>query len=86
MRVAAENGIIEGYSNGIFGPDDYISYAQAVTIALRLRCYSDEDFGFTYPEAQLGMASSLKLDDGLSKSKDDLLSRNDVAVIFKNLP
>ena len=36
VRVAAENGIIEGYSNGIFGPDDNINYAQAVTIALRL--------------------------------------------------
>ncbi len=85
VRVAAENGIIEGYSNGLFGPDDYISYAQAVTIALRLLGYTDADFGFSYPEGQLGMAQSLKLGEGLSKSADDLLSRLDVAVIFKNM-
>lgn len=85
VRVAAENGIIEGYSNGLFGPDDYISYAQAVTIALRLLGYTDEDFGNTYPEGQLGMASSLKLGDGVSKTRDELLSRSDVAQIFKNM-
>jgi len=85
VRVAAENGIIEGYSNGLFGPDDCISYAQAVTIALRLLGYTDADFGYTYPEGQLGMAQSLKLGDGLFKEADDLLSRLDVAIIFKNM-
>lgn len=85
VRVAAENGIIEGYSNGVFGPDDYISYAQAVTIALRLLGYTDEDFGNTYPEGQLGMASSLKLGDGVSKTRDELITRYDVAQIFKNM-
>ncbi len=85
VRTAAENGIIEGYSNGLFGPDDYINYAQAVTIALRLLGYTDEDFGNTYPEGQLGMAQSLKLGEGLNKNQDDLLSRADVAVILKNM-
>lgn len=85
VRVAAENGIIEGYSNGVFGPDDCISYAQAVTIALRLLGYTDADFGYTYPEGQLGMAQSLKLGDGLFKEADSLLSRLDVAIIFKNM-
>lgn len=85
VRIAAENGIIEGYSNGLFGPDDCISYAQAVTIALRLLGYTDADFGYTYPEGQLGMAQSLKLGEGLFKEADSLLSRLDVAIIFKNM-
>ena len=85
VRTAAENGIIEGYSNGLFGPDDYINYAQAVTIALRLLGYTDEDFGFTYPQGQLGMAQSLKLGEGLLKSANDLLTRADVAQVFKNM-
>ncbi len=85
VKVAAENGIIQGYSDGKFGPDDYITYAQAATIALRLLGYTDEDFGFSYPEGQLGMANSLKLNSGLSKSADDILTRSDVSVIFVNM-
>ncbi|MBO5743869.1 MAG: S-layer homology domain-containing protein, partial [Clostridia bacterium] len=85
VRVAAENGIIEGYSNGIFGPDDNINYAQAVTIALRLLGYTDADFGNTYPEGQLAMAQSLKLGEGLSKGSEEFMTRLDVAVVLNNM-
>lgn len=83
--VAAKYGIIEGYLDGRFGPDDYINYAQAVTIALRLLGYTDEDFGYSYPEGQLGVANSLKLNLGVNKSYDDLLTRGDVSVILINM-
>lgn len=84
VKTAAENGIIEGYSNGFFGPNDYITYAQAVTVALRLLGYTDEDFGFTYPEGQLGMALSLKLNTNVYKSSDEALTRHEVSQIFTN--
>lgn len=85
VRVAASHGIIEGYSDGRFGPDDYITYAQASTIALRLLGYTDEDFGFSYPDGQLSMADSLKLGQGLSKASDDFLTRGDVSVVLANM-
>lgn len=84
VKVAAENGIIEGYSSGFFGPNDNITYAQAVTVALRLLGYTDEDFGYTYPEGQLGMAQSLKLNSGLVKTADEQLTRYEVSLIFTN--
>lgn len=84
-RVAAAHGIIEGYPDGRFGPDDYITYAQSVTIALRLLGYNDEDFGFSYPDGQLNMAESLKLGSGLAKTSGDMLTRGDVAVLLANM-
>lgn len=84
VKTAAEAGIVAGYSSGLFGPDHHITYAQAVTVALRLLGYTDEDFGYTYPQAQLGMAQTLKLNAGIDKSADEALSRYDVSVIFVN--
>ena len=84
VKVASEKGIIQGFPNGIFKPDDKITYAQAVTVALKLLGYTDEDFGNVYPEPQLGMAQSLKLNDGVDKKSDDVLSRSDVSQIFVN--
>jgi len=84
VKVASEKGIIQGFPEGTFRPDDTITYAQAVTVALKLLGYTDEDFGNTYPEPQLGMAQSLKLNEGISKTRDDVLSRSEVSQIFAN--
>ncbi len=84
VKVALEKGIVQGFPNGIFKPDDTITYAQAVTVALKLLGYTDEDFGNTYPEPQLGMAQSLKLNEGISKSRDEALSRREVSQILVN--
>ncbi len=84
IKVAAERGIIQGFPEGFFKPYDTITYAQAVTVALKLLGYTDEDFGNTYPEPQLGMAQALKLNDGVYKSAGDALSRMEVSRIFSN--
>ncbi len=84
VKVAAENGIIQGFPNGTFGPNNTITYAQAVTVALKLLGYTDEDFGNIYPEPQMGMAQSLKLNEGVQKQRDDALSRYEVSKILAN--
>ncbi|MFR2156609.1 MAG: S-layer homology domain-containing protein [Evtepia gabavorous] len=35
MNQAAEDGFIEGYPDGTFGPDKYITRAEAVTLVNR---------------------------------------------------
>jgi len=84
VKTAAENGIVEGYSDGRFDPDDNITYAQAVTVALRLLGYTNDDFGNTYPEPQLGMAQSLKINAGVGKSANEYLTRYEVSLVFAN--
>ncbi len=84
VKVASEKGIVQGFPNGIFKPDDTITYAQAVTVALKLLGYTDEDFGNTYPEPQLGMAQSLKINEGVYKARDEALSRREVSQILVN--
>ncbi len=84
VKTAVQHGIIEGYSDGLFRPEKNISYTEAVTIALRLLGYSSSDFGNAYPEPQRAMALSLNLNNGVSKSDDELLTRSELAVILSN--
>ncbi len=84
VKTASEHGIIEGYADGLFRPEQNISYTEAVTIALRLLGYGNADFGNAYPEPQRAMALSLKLNNGIAKSGDDALTRSELAVILAN--
>ena len=49
LAVTAENKIIIGNGDGTFRPDDNISYAQAVTMLMRMLGYSDADAGMLWP-------------------------------------
>ncbi len=43
IKWAAENGVVEGYGNGIFGMNDYITREQFVTILWRYAKLKDKD-------------------------------------------
>ncbi len=85
VKVAVENSILRGYSSGIFAPSDNITYAQALTVALRLLGYTDEDFSDSYPAGQISKARALNLDNFVLKTANDVLTRKEVAQIFVNM-
>lgn len=53
MNLAQSEGLISGYGNGRFGPDDPVTIGQAVTIVLRLMGYGEEDVGPFWPQDYL---------------------------------
>ena len=85
VNLAYSEGLVAGYGNGTFGPDDGVTVSQAVTIALRLLGYTDADIGPFWPEDYLSRAEELGLLEGISSDGDHLLTRGEAAILLYTL-
>ncbi|MCD8049043.1 MAG: S-layer homology domain-containing protein [Clostridia bacterium] len=81
VSVVASEGIIEGYPDGSFGANDEITYAQALTILIRLLGYTAEDVGYKWPQGYIDKAAALKITEGVTFDSDDVITRG-VAALF----
>lgn len=84
--AAAAPGIIRGDAYGNFNPDRPITYAEAVTILVRILGYGDNDVGMVWPNGYLAKAAELDLTDrvdGLSAGDD--LTRGQTALLMEDL-
>ncbi len=78
--------LVMGVGNGNFEPDANITFAQAVTMALRLLGYSRTAVASSvWPDGYITTARSIGLLEGLSASPNDRLTRGQAAILFKNL-
>ena len=84
IRAAVSAGIVDGFIDGTYRPNETVSYEQAVTMMLRVLGYTDSDFGASYPYGQLGTANSLKLTDGINGTIGVPMTRRDVAKLVCN--
>lgn len=82
--AAGELRFVHGRPDGSFGPDESITYGEAVTILLRLLGYSDADAGPYWPEGYLSLARSAGVSEGLSLGGDDAIRRSQAAALFRN--
>ena len=78
-------GIIRGDAYGNFNPDRPITYAEAVTILVRILGYGDSDVGMLWPEGYLAKAGELGLTKGLSLTANDTITRGQAALMMENL-
>ncbi len=85
IAVSGENKIIAG-SGGYFMPDENITYAQAVTILMRMLGYSDADAGMLWPDGYMALAHDTGLTAGMTASSWTApISRAQAALLFNNL-
>ena len=83
VKIAVTNGIVTGYPDATFRPDNYVTYEEAVTVCLKLLGYTSEDFGVSWPYGQTGMAANLKLNS--AELEATLFLYDDAATaIFEN--
>ncbi len=82
VNTAAQKGFITGYTDGSFRPEKNLTYAEAVTVALRMLGYTSSELTGGYPYAYINKAAELGLTAGLSFSPDDIITRGDTAYIF----
>ena len=82
VNLAYEEGMVAGYGNGLFGPDDAVSCGQAVTIVLRLLGYTTADVGPFWPEDYMAKGTELGLLSGIGKSAGEGLTRGEAALLL----
>lgn len=82
----ARPALIRGDGAGYFRPNDPISYAEAVTILMRVLDYSDDTVGFgsAWYDGYLSTAAQIGLTDGISAAPTGTITRGDAAVLFAN--
>ncbi len=85
ISSAVTAGYINGYGNGLFGPDDHVTYNQAIKMIVSAMGYeSDAQNMGGYPTGYVSYASTLNLTDGITKSGDEELTKGEIAIILNN--
>ncbi len=85
LAVTGESKIIMGMGDGTFSPDTPITYAQAVTILMRILGYKDADVGLVWPSGYLDSAAEVGLTKGLGLSANASPTRAQAVKLFCNL-
>jgi len=85
VNIASGLEIVNGYGNGMFGPEDPVTYEQAVTMAMRALGYGPkaEDKG-GYPNGFLVVAAEEDVTDGVGGVVGAPASRGVVALLMDN--
>lgn len=86
VNMAAKKGLIAGFEDGRFKPNQTITSGQAVTILLRVLGYRDADIGGIWPESYMALAKTIGLTDatGITSGRA-VLTRAQAAKLFMNL-
>lgn len=86
VKTARDSGLISGYLDGTFRPDNHVQLAEAVTMALKNLGYSEADFNGSYPSGQTALYHSLQLDANLAVADPYAeLTRRDCAYLIYNM-
>lgn len=85
VNLAYEEGLVSGYGDGTFGPDDPVTVGQAVTVVLHLLGYTTEDVGPFWPEDYMSLGEKLGLLDGISADAGHTLTRGEAALLLYSL-
>ncbi|MCI8650990.1 MAG: S-layer homology domain-containing protein [Oscillospiraceae bacterium] len=85
VEAAVAAGYVNGYLDGTFHPDEDITLAMGVTMAVRLLGYTDADFSGAWPSGQMTLYRNLNLDEGISIGQDSYMTRQDAMYLFYNL-
>jgi len=84
IAVARDSGLVRGYADGSFKPDQNVLYEEAVTAVLNLLGFTLDDYSGSYPAAPIAKARSMNLLDGVAGSLGAPLTRGGTAQLVYN--
>ena len=85
IRIAASQGWMTGFLGGLFKPEEYITYKDAVKAALTMLGYSDEDFTGDLASSRISKFNYLELNEEVNRQPEEVLNQTDCMNIFYNL-
>ena len=85
VQVAQEKGMVRGYLDGTFRPNNQIQLVEGVSMVLSLLGYTNEDFSGAWGSGQMAKYQALGLDRGVTAGKNDPMTRQDALWLFYNL-
>lgn len=85
IRLAVTNGLLSGYSDGLFRPDSTVTLEQAANSVLKLLGYAESDFRGAFPDAQMNMFKNSSLSVGVSGVVGAVVTRMDAVNIIYNM-
>lgn len=85
IHYCVKKNMIFGTGDGSFAPDRELTYAEAVTILMRMLGYKDSDFSAPWPNGYISGAASAGLSKGLDLRGGDKITRAQAARLFVNL-
>ena len=84
VRIAVQQGWMNGYTDGTFRPDNVVTLEEACTAALKLLGYKMTDLNGVFPTAQLNKAQELGLRNQLNRSQSEAMNYEDCALLLYN--
>ena len=85
IRIAASQGWMTGFLGGLFKPEEYITYKDAVKAALAMLGYSDGDFTGDLASSRISKFNYLELNEEVNRQPEEVLNQTDCMNIFYNL-
>ena len=84
IRIAVQQGWMNGYTDGTFRPDNAVTLEEACTAVLKLLGYKMTDLNGAFPAAQLNKAQELGLRSQLNRAQGQTMNYEDCAVLLYN--
>ena len=84
VRIAVQQGWMNGYTDGTFRPDNAVTLEEACTAALKLLGYKMTELNGVFPTAQLNKAQELGMRNQLNRSQGESMNYEDCALLLYN--
>jgi hypothetical protein len=85
IKTAVAATWLSGYTDGTYRPDNNMTLEEAVSAVLKMLGYTSTDFSGSFPEAQLATYAALGLNDNISTTQGQTITRQDCMYLFYNL-
>ncbi len=82
IATASTNGWVNGYTDGTFKPSGNITYAETLTMLVRVLGYEGEVTG-EWPQGHIAVADNLGITKYLTLDRNHVVSRGEVAVLLR---
>ncbi len=83
VNIAEAKGLVEGFEDRTFRPEEEITYVQALAVVVRILGY-DKDVVGEWPDNYIDMGESLGLGRYIDLSANEPINRGEIAVLIYN--